>query len=675
MQSQRFLKDKKYWTDLFEVIPEIAKIPGSVNSNSNNNDISALRKIYSLDKISVQKLNDYCKSHKISLYNFFMSIYAIYISKISGQEQFVIGTPILNRTNFKEKHTSGMFINVAPFKVNLNNSKNFNTFVKNIATDSLNMLKHQKYSYQCLLEDLRAKNKNIPNLYNILFSYQISNTQENSCDINYETDWTFNNCCSNDIDIHIFDLNNTGSLNIAYDYKTSLYTKQDIENIHQRILHIIRQIISKEDISIDEIELVTPHEKNKILNVFNNTKVDYPKNKSITQLFEEQVQKTPDNIALVFKDKQLTYNELNEKANQLARFLVSKKIKPNDICAIVLNRSLEMIIAILAVLKAGAAYIPIDPTYPKDRIKYILKNSNAKFVLNEKDFKNLSFDNSNLNIKNNPDDLSYIIYTSGSTGLPKGVMLKHQSLSNLTNYCNSHVEYLKNDISKEEQNQMKNEFNNWCKYNSARILGWFDTIIDKTNKDNNEPSFVVLGFADRDEEICKQFVFEKLSSEYASIFLVTLDNDYYRFVSRNVSSGFKDVEGGSYTAVIRDYANRVHPDYYDEWIKLANISFVKKYLANENRRELTYKLMGVDDKWRRCILQVIERKNGVPVSFIMTYMTLDDISAEKHELDKKIKEQAALLDIQRKDQEKLHKIINRFAQIYKGKINPRVTQQ
>ncbi|MCQ2776512.1 MAG: response regulator [Bacilli bacterium] len=188
--------------------------------------------------------------------------------------------------------------------------------------------------------------------------------------------------------------------------------------------------------------------------------------------------------------------------------------------------------------------------------------------------------------------------------------------------------------------------------------------IVKPNENDPNPSFVALGFANRDEQICKQFVFEELSREYASIFLVTLDNDYYRFVSRNAASGFKDVPGGSYTGVIKDYANRVHPDYHEEWVKLANIDYVREFLANDNRRELTYKLMGVDDKWRRCILQVIERKNGVATSFIMTYMTLDDSSAEKHELDKTIKEQAALLETQRKEQEKSHKIINKFADRY-----------
>jgi len=168
-----------------------------------------------------------------------MAIYAIYIGEISNLDEFVIGTPILNRTNFKEKNAAGMFINMAPFKINIDEKMEFKTFIKNIALESMGMLKHQKYSYQSLLENLREKNKSIPNLYNILLSYQVTNAQMSGEDIKYTAEWTFNGCCAENMDIQIYDLNDTGSLNIAYDFKTSIYTTEDIENLHERILNII----------------------------------------------------------------------------------------------------------------------------------------------------------------------------------------------------------------------------------------------------------------------------------------------------------------------------------------------------------------------------------------------------------------------------------------------------
>ena len=145
-KSEKFNKDKQYWLERFKTIPEVATIPGSVKENIDTLNQRAKRKQYEISENEVKKIKQYCKENKISLYNFFMAIYAIYIGEISNLDEFVIGTPILNRTNFKEKNAAGMFINMAPFKINIDEKKEFKTFVKEIAKDSIDMLKHQKYS-------------------------------------------------------------------------------------------------------------------------------------------------------------------------------------------------------------------------------------------------------------------------------------------------------------------------------------------------------------------------------------------------------------------------------------------------------------------------------------------------------------------------------------------------
>jgi len=390
-----------------------------------------------------------------------MGVLSIYLSRVSGLDEFVIGTPILNRGNFKEKQTTGMYISTIPFKVSINSEDLFGDFLTNISVDFLKIFRHQKYPYQYLLEDLRSKDSSIPNLYKLLISYQNVRSNKQSSDVLYDSRWIGNNNISDDINIHLYDMNDTGSLSMAYDYLLSKYTIDDICSIHARLLHIINQILENNEIKLKDIEIVTPDELNKILYDFNNTKTDYPKDKTITEAFEEQVEKTPDNIAVVFENDKVTYRELNEKANSLAYHLRENGIGRNDIVGIMVNRSLEMIVSILSVLKSGACYIPIDPEYPQDRIEYMLSNSNAKMLLTfEKlDYK-VNFENklfvelnnqlynshkNNLENINEPDDLSYIIYTSGSTGMPKGVMLTHKSLSNLTNYCNGYVKYLKDN--------------------------------------------------------------------------------------------------------------------------------------------------------------------------------------------------------------------------------------
>ena len=458
-KSEKFNKDRQYWLERFKTIPEVATIPGKLKENIDVNDPKGKRQQYEIKENDVIKIKEYCKENRISLYNFFMAIYAIYIGEISNLDEFVIGTPILNRTNFKEKQAAGMFINMAPFKIHMDEKLDFKTFVKNIATDSIDMLKHQKYSYQCLLEELRKKDNNIPNLYNILLSYQITNAKQNEGNIPYETEWTFNGCCAENMDIQIYDLNDTGSLNIAYDYKTSIYHSKDIEETHQRILNIISQIVSKENINLKDIEIVTPKEKEKIIKEFNKTELDYDKNIPFIRYFERQVEKTPRNIAIVFEGKNMTYKELNEKANSLAYELRKNGVTNNTIVGVMQERSFEMLIAILAVLKAGGSYIPIAPDYPNDRIEYMLEDSNAsvlltsdnnriktdKKIINIKDEKIYEKNKDDLKNISKPEDLSYLIYTSGSTGTPKGVMLKQQNLSNFYNSMKNTIEYLKDN--------------------------------------------------------------------------------------------------------------------------------------------------------------------------------------------------------------------------------------
>ena len=454
LNSEKFNKDKEFWNEIFKTVPEVATIP-SINVENSNSSLSckAKRKQFVIPKETMNLINEFCKQNKASAFNFFMAVLAIYLSRVSSLDDFTIGTPILNRGNFKEKQTTGMYISTIPFRISINHKIPFAEFLSNISADFSKIFRHQKYPYQYLLEDLRKKDSSIPNLYNILLSYQNVRSNKQTSDINYESSWVGNNFISDDIDIHLYDMNDTGDINIAYDYLISKYSIDDICSIHARFLYIINQVLENNDITLNEIEIVTPDEKKKILYDFNNTSADYPRDKTITQLFEEQVEKTPNNIAVVFEDQKLTYRELNQRANSLASYLRSQKIGRNDIVGIMVNRSLEMIISILAVLKSGACYIPIDPEYPQDRIEYMLNNSSAKLLLTFKRLENkVTFDNKlfveldnelynsnkdNLININEPDDLAYIIYTSGSTGKPKGVMLKHSNINNfIQGMCN-----------------------------------------------------------------------------------------------------------------------------------------------------------------------------------------------------------------------------------------------
>ena len=442
LSSSKFEKDKLYWEERFSTPSNIVSIPSSKNYSDDFSCISN-RKSFLISKNDLNQISNYCKNNSVSLFNFFMSVLATYLYKINNINDFVIGTPILNRTNSAEKNTTGMFVNIVPLRISFDSVSKFSDLIKNISKDSVSLLRHQKYPYQHILENIRKQDSLIPNLYNILLSYQITKANHDSI-LPYTTHWASNGCCANDIEMHIYDLDEQNILNISYEYKMSKYSNTDIITLHNRLMFIIKQILNDPNISINNIELITKTERNHLLKDFNNTNINYNSGVTLHEIFENQVRKTPNAIAVIDKNGELTYKQLNMRANYLANIIKNLHIK-SDIIAFSLKRSSNLLVAILAILKSGHTYMPIDPDYPIERINYMLNQSNTKIVIANEDFlQNIQFSGTFINFedlkfdkKYNNLDLpvsskrnAYIMYTSGSTGLPKAVSIKHSNVYN-----------------------------------------------------------------------------------------------------------------------------------------------------------------------------------------------------------------------------------------------------
>ena len=433
--SEKFEKDKLYWQDKFSMSSEIL----SFKVGANIFCTSSARKSLKIP----QNLVSYCKENKVSLFSFFFAAVSIYFSRITNSTEIIIGTPFLNRTNAAEKNSMGMFISTLPFKQNINNEQTVAAYIKDITIAQLGALRHQKYPYAELQKYYTAKFGRTNNLYDILFSYQNARADLKSLSFDSESKWIYTDHQVESIVINISDIDSNNTLDIDYDYLTSVFTEKNILEMHERIMNIANQMMQNSNLLLKDIDIVTEEEKNILLKDFNDTTAIYDKNATIATLIADVAKKNPNNIAVIFDGEILTYKELDEKSNYLALELVKKGVTRNTYVGVLFNRSLEMIISILAVLKAGGAYVPINPDYPNDRIDFMIQDSDCKLLLKASNLEytnesceTIIVDNSSLKTSiifdniSEPDDIAYAIYTSGSTGKPKGVMIRHSSIVN-----------------------------------------------------------------------------------------------------------------------------------------------------------------------------------------------------------------------------------------------------
>ena len=447
LSSSRFEKDKTFWAENLNPLPEIATIP-SVKNIDDINNFRAKRSEFIIDEETISKIKNYCMQNKISIFNFLIGIYSIYIGRINNMDNFLLGTPILNRTNFAEKHTSGMYISTSLLNIDTSNNLPFSEFVKNIAIYCMQMLRHQKYNYQYIVDDVRKKDNSVTNLYDILLSYQITKATDTSIGIPYSTKWYGTDYIANSLDIHFHDNDSTGNLLIEYDYRQNKYSSSDIENMHNRILNIISQILDNAEINIYDIEIISTKEKNDLMSFYNNNikKFNYCNN-----IFDQIKLNSKDKlneIAIESLTEQITYEELINRVNQLSNYLLTKKLSKN--VGIFTNRNIDTIIGILAIINVGSTFVPIDPEYPIKRINYMIENSKIDILLttNPKNMNLINNENINIlhinyssyntfsttfnfNIIRNVNDNLYIVFTSGSTGNPKGISISHNNMLNL----------------------------------------------------------------------------------------------------------------------------------------------------------------------------------------------------------------------------------------------------
>lgn len=439
LNSNRFLKDKKFWNEEFSNLPE--KLPVKNTSN-----LQGQRKTYQISKNKSKSIKSFANKYGISLNTFFTSIILIYMNKVSHKEDMIIGIPVLNRSSKKERQIIGMFTSTMPFRYKLKRSYNLEELFKDINHKLLTSFFHQKYPYDLLVQDLKLSKKGYDSLFEICVNYYNTSISNELNGIPIENVELYSGEQLYSLQLIIKEFLDRENLSLAFDYKTSDYSDGQIENLYTYLNNIIDRILENPKEIISKIDLLSIKERERLQLEFNATETKYPKEKTIYELFEEQVEKTPENIAISFNEEELTYKRLNEKSNQLARKLKDKGVQKDTLVGFMTTHSLDTIVGILSILKSGGAYVPIDSEYPTDRIQYMIEDSGISLlitncdvnedlhfngeIINLKDTTLYSGDMNNLGKMNTSKDLAYVIYTSGSTGKPKGAMIEHGGLVN-----------------------------------------------------------------------------------------------------------------------------------------------------------------------------------------------------------------------------------------------------
>jgi amino acid adenylation domain-containing protein len=450
-QKEWIKQQKTYWQNQFENEIPVLNLPTDYSRPVIQHfQGSALH--FELDAVHTRELNNYALEQGVTLYMVLLSLYMVFLGKLSSQDDIVVGTPVAGRKHADLEPIIGMFVNTLALRNFPHRQKIFNQFLREIKERTLQAFTHQDYPYEDLVEAVAVNRDPSRNpLFDTMFAMQNIDALQLEGEIpglklkqyDYETRIA-------KFDISLYAVESGKNLNFSMEYNTSLFKKETIRRFIGYLNKITSTVLENRDIRIYEIDILSEEEKNRILLNFNDTGVEYPRDKTIHQLFAEQVEQRPDNIALHGcmiawmhgEEGAITYKELNEKSNQLAHVLQSKGMDSDTIVGIMVERSIEMIIGILGILKAGGAYLPIDIGYPRERIDYMLKDSGVYILLTALEIAGFSspqaFNNRlkgtsfNLHLSPSPvTSLAYVIYTSGSTGKPKGVMVEHPSVVNL----------------------------------------------------------------------------------------------------------------------------------------------------------------------------------------------------------------------------------------------------
>ncbi|MEM1255607.1 MAG: amino acid adenylation domain-containing protein [Cyanobacteria bacterium P01_H01_bin.21] len=450
LQSEEFNRHLDYWRKKLSGDLPLLQLPSDRLRPAVSSFRGALHHFKFSNSLS-SALKELSQKEQASLFMSLLAAFKVVLYRYTGQNDILVGTAVANRQRTELEEMIGVFVNTLVLRTDLSNGPSFRSLLQRVKDTVLEADAHQDLPFEKLVEILRPeRSMSHTPLFQVMFVLQNAPMQR------VELPALTLDPVPLDIGRAQFDL----SVNLVempdeicgwFEYNTDLFKPETIERLFNHFHTLLHGIVANPDQSIDTLSLLSPNEKNKLLTVWNQTQLEYPSDQCLHQLFELQAEQTPDAIAVVLGNDRISYRALNQRANQLAHYLREQGIASECLVGICTDRSIEMVVGMLAVLKAGGGYVPLDSAYPSERLAFIVEDSQIPIVLAQKSsrskvpqsgvnivdldadwpnkIEHQSADNLNSDI--NSKNLAYLVYTSGSTGRPKGIMIQHQSAAAL----------------------------------------------------------------------------------------------------------------------------------------------------------------------------------------------------------------------------------------------------
>ncbi|MGA7732187.1 MAG: amino acid adenylation domain-containing protein [Chloroflexia bacterium] len=451
LQGQVLQTQLDYWKGQLAGAPQLLALPADRPRPAAQTYRGAQQSI-TLPPDLLQALESLSKREGVTLFMTLLAAFKALLYRYTGQPDIVTGVPIANRTRTEVEGLIGFFANTLVLRTNLSGTLNFHDLLGRVRAVSLGAYAHQDLPFEKLVEELQPeRNLSYNPLFQVMFGFE--NTPRS---LRERSGLVFEPALfdggTSIVDLSITIMDTPQGMQAQAEYSTDLFDASTIARLLGHYLTLLEAVTENPGVAISHLPMLSQDERHTLLAGGNSTHRDYPRDKWMHQLFAEQARRTPGKTALVFGEEQLTYRQLDERANRLAHYLRGLGVGPETLVGICVERSVDMLVSVLGVLKAGGAYVPLDATYPKERLAHMVRNSQAKVLITQEGLAELAQKlaghvtetlvldlcrneieqqpSDDPGIEISPDNLAYVIYTSGSTGMPKGVMLPHRALTN-----------------------------------------------------------------------------------------------------------------------------------------------------------------------------------------------------------------------------------------------------